>query len=780
MKEKNQKAPTDLLKRIVSELERAKKPAGFCTQGSFDFDGVQISIKGVGRLRPPFRVADARILSQVAVQAPYGKKTETLVDTNVRDTLEIRADIVTYSEQLHEEMKGVLANIATQLHLDHDRLECELYKLLIYTKGGFFLPHRDSEKKPGMVATLIVVLPSKFNGGDLLVQHDGRFSRFAFDAARSQTKAEYVAFFADCQHEVKKVTSGIRLCLAYNLMLKPKSKSVETKGNKKSDARLRQAIEGWIAKRAEKPMVFALEHLYTSDGLVPSLLKGADSQLFAELVSVAEDVQCKLHFGQVSRHLCQYADDGSFQYGRRGRRRPSVDYSELNIGEVYDDEIVIDGWKDSHGKSIRLPSLACDEQQLISITPVEKWVPTEQDYEGYTGNAGNTLDRWYHKSAIALWPSSQQFNIIAQMGIKYAIEQFLKLVAKREKLKGEKRESTTAECIQLAGAILQRWPDRTYVDPSLDDKESLHAKFAEAVPTLENLELIGGFLRTVAQRDRHLTLIQFIQIALKVKGGDAIFPLLKDLLDYEQPPNEYGIVFHEGLAERDALWLCKLTQSKVFGKTTEVATLIDIAIYKTRALLVKLEKKDYRSRSGPLTSAWLQLIRACIHNGDEKRLQNLLGLSSEFPQSFDLRAVQVPAAIKLKAWSAKADAERSEAFVDWTEAIRKQLERDTEIKPQLPTDQARRAVTDCKCEYCDLLSQFLRDPQQSQIEIKAAERDRRHLEHILQSKRLDVTSKQVRMGNRYALQFTKTTDSYHRELKRYEADLKLITSLKAT
>ena len=59
--------------RAQAELERAKKPAGFCTQGSSDFDGVQISIDGVGPLRLPFRTADARKLSQVAVQANIEK-----------------------------------------------------------------------------------------------------------------------------------------------------------------------------------------------------------------------------------------------------------------------------------------------------------------------------------------------------------------------------------------------------------------------------------------------------------------------------------------------------------------------------------------------------------------------------------------------------------------------------------------------------------------------------------------------------------------------------------
>ena len=41
---------------------------------------------------------------------------------------------------------------------------------------------------------------------------------------------------------------------------------------------------------------------------------------------------------------------GDFGYGRRRYRSGPVDYDNLNIGESYNDEIVIDGWKDASGK----------------------------------------------------------------------------------------------------------------------------------------------------------------------------------------------------------------------------------------------------------------------------------------------------------------------------------------------------------------------------------------------------------------------------------------------
>ena len=167
-------AQNELLQQIVKELERAKSPSTFCTHGKIDFEGADVSIDGVGKIKLPMRTVDVKRLFPVAVQAPYGKRTETIVDTNVRDTLEIPATSVTYSAKFEEALRSTIKNVAKTLQLDQARLQCELYKMLVYTKGGFFLPHRDSEKKSGMVATMIVVLPSKFNGGELLVEHEGR------------------------------------------------------------------------------------------------------------------------------------------------------------------------------------------------------------------------------------------------------------------------------------------------------------------------------------------------------------------------------------------------------------------------------------------------------------------------------------------------------------------------------------------------------------------------------------------------------------------------------
>jgi predicted 2-oxoglutarate/Fe(II)-dependent dioxygenase YbiX len=85
----------------------------------------------------------------------------------------------------------------------------------VYRKGQFFLPHQDSEKDDAMIATLVVTLPSAHTGGELVVHHLGAATTYrGFD-----TRISLVAFYADCRHEVRPVTSGHRIALTYDLLL---------------------------------------------------------------------------------------------------------------------------------------------------------------------------------------------------------------------------------------------------------------------------------------------------------------------------------------------------------------------------------------------------------------------------------------------------------------------------------------------------------------------------------------------------------------------------------
>jgi len=95
----------------------------------------------------------------------------------------------------------------------------QLYKLLVYEPGGFFAPHRDTEKVDGMVATLVAALPVAGAGGKLVIRHRER--QAVVDLCTDEpSKLAFAAFYADCVHEIRPVTAGHRIVLVYHLVVR--------------------------------------------------------------------------------------------------------------------------------------------------------------------------------------------------------------------------------------------------------------------------------------------------------------------------------------------------------------------------------------------------------------------------------------------------------------------------------------------------------------------------------------------------------------------------------
>jgi predicted 2-oxoglutarate/Fe(II)-dependent dioxygenase YbiX len=67
--------------------------------------------------------------------------------------------------------------------------------------------------------SLVVELPSRHEGGALVVEHRGEKKVFR-GASRRASDLSLLAFYADCHHEVKPVDSGYRITLTYHLLFR--------------------------------------------------------------------------------------------------------------------------------------------------------------------------------------------------------------------------------------------------------------------------------------------------------------------------------------------------------------------------------------------------------------------------------------------------------------------------------------------------------------------------------------------------------------------------------
>ncbi|MGH3373001.1 MAG: 2OG-Fe(II) oxygenase [Nocardioidaceae bacterium] len=449
-------------KQLAELLDDSGRRGDFSTRIEMPAGALRIEVDGVGALPLPLRAPVTKKLIAQARQARFGRGEQTLSDTSVRDTWEITPDRVTLGgPDWVRTLSGVLDGVRTALGLPPTTvLRAEPHALLVYGKGQFFL-HQDSEKDDSMVGSLVVSLPSHHTGGELVVEHAGR--SVIYQASRE--RLTFAAFYADCLHEVKPVKSGYRITLTMNLLAERARPAGEDDGGPTAD--LAHCLTAHFTNPAEQRyaygrqeaappnrLVYLLDHEYTQRGLDWDRLKGADATRAALLCQAAAQAGCEavLALAEVKetwdavppydRYGYQYGDYDNDEHfddceddecegeclldpdGEPGsEHRRSGDFSHYELNDLIDDEITLGWWTRPYGTGGEQISLPVTYAEVCAPTPSASLRPYQSEYEGYMGNYGNTLDRWYRRAAVVLWPRQRSFAARAEAGSAGALHE---------------------------------------------------------------------------------------------------------------------------------------------------------------------------------------------------------------------------------------------------------------------------------------------------------------------------------------------------------------------
>ncbi len=793
-----------LVKRLVTGEAAAQREVSFSVGGTLPNVLPDLEIPGVWPIGWPLKMAIAKQIINACQPAPFGKGEQTLIDPKVRNSFELAPDQFEITNpQWGEALQAALGPIAIKLGLPAGRLEPQLYKLLIYKTGGFFLAHRDSEKTNRMVGSMIVALPSQFNGGILTVRHQGENASYGFMEAATQKSASYAAFYADCEHEVSKVSSGYRLCLAYNLVLtpEPRKKPIPAPADSSKAGLLADAITQWVEKKPAEPLIFALDHHYTEHGLNPDLLKGADRARAELVMSAADKAGCRVMLCQVERHVTYSAYDENEQdrygYGSRSRSRRGsrYDYDEEEeedndkgddtpgsyvIQEVIDEYLTGENWVDATGKPLNIPSIGFDGDSIVSSIPLDDWKPTREEYEGYTGNAGNTLDRWYHRSVMCLWHQDQHYEVLANECHSFAIEQLDEMLqapkqkASRQKAASakpaprKKRSDTSApECLALAQAIIRHWPKTSsyHYQPEHSSNKPRNV-FASQLAAIDDPDLARQLFRLAATHDPYLILDRLVVGMCRKHGCEAFAAELTALFETEP----------QRLLVRNVDWLEKLALAQLDDPVG-------------RELIPRLARLAVDQFCQPLPDrhygadptfalltlpGLLQILRSV---GDDTQLQRIVDLVRANPKRFPLETIQVPVLkTAITAWR-KHDLAPPALVQLWLLAVQQELQAATSQEPQPPSDWARPNDIECKCKFCQELKTILCDPTAKVGRIRAAVNSRSHVLESVRKHKSDVTDSLEKIGSPHVLVLTKTDGSFQRRLKRYHDEQALLKTV---
>ena len=372
---------------IEKLLQSVDRPGDFCSHGRLFAPMPRLEVKGAGLLSFPVPEAQIRALIAAAERAPYGRGRETLLDTSVRDCWQIDAGRLRLGGAAWAEtFARVLGSAAAGLGCPPDRLDAQLYKLLIYEPGGFFAAHRDTEKADGMIATLSISLPSAGAGGGLVVRHGNRESTIDMDAGEPSELA-FAAFYADCTHEVRPVTEGHRLSLVFNLCLRagdtdtPRAAPDHTA---RVDLLAKRLVEWGRAPGATDKLVWLLEHEYSEAGLSFGALKNTDAALARVVALAAGRAECELHAAIV--HIEEY---GAAAYGGYDWDPDGMDVDDdVELEEVEDSRQWLDGWVDPAGGQPPFGEIELLPEELLPRAALDDVPPDEQRVHEASGNEG--------------------------------------------------------------------------------------------------------------------------------------------------------------------------------------------------------------------------------------------------------------------------------------------------------------------------------------------------------------------------------------------------------
>ena len=334
------------IKKIISNVNAS----GECSVGGEAVElptTLGLHVKKIGHLSLPLCKQQAESLIKVCKQAPYGLKYDTVYDKSVRDSYQLDpSEIEIQNKAWNENLDKLAEKVAKDLGCS-GKVKANLYKMLLYEKGGHFNKHRDTEKEKGMFGTLIIQLPSIYTGGELTVYGYGE-SKTSFDFGQSTGKAEYsihyAAHYADLEHEVAEVKSGHRLVLIYNLSWADGNGTCLN--NELLAERMKESLS--VLNESPLPIAMILDHRYTEQALKTNglkALKGIDNDRYNLLKRASDKLPLnkQSNFYLINAIMFINAEDtlagcDGYRCGERPSSDDDSDYQGRRYGYFDDDE----------------------------------------------------------------------------------------------------------------------------------------------------------------------------------------------------------------------------------------------------------------------------------------------------------------------------------------------------------------------------------------------------------------------------------------------------------
>ena len=719
-----------LKENILACLQDLKGSGKFVSirTGDFVFPGVEV--KGLGEIAFPVNKLQAKALIEVAHKAPFGKSSQTIIDENVRSGWEIDADNLQFNNPNWKKFLGkAVKNVQKDLGLEDYTVHAEPYKLLIYEKGDFFLPHRDSEKAKGMFGTLIIGLPSQFTGGELHIRFENKEEIADFSDANTRHSLQYTAFYADCEHEVKPLASGYRVCLVYNLIQRDHAAQIDSPSIQHQVNRLVDIFKNDQSQRKDQPYIILLGHQYTPENFSENTLKLNDRVRANALLQAARELGYYSNLCLVTSYI-----EGAPEYdGYYGSKMDEV----MEMGEIFEEDMSIKKWLVNETPALN--RIHFSEEDLITSFPLNEGEPIARENTGYMGNYGPDIMYWYHYGAVVLWSPETNTKLLPLQNTETQLK-WIEYYTKTDKI-------STKE-IDVVKII---------VTDELNDRYAKKGNFNAVVDWLINQDDRTFFVKIPRER------LQFFFDKIDADYWVKTFRFL--------PITTTEKIFVKLTEETTKPVLEKLvTLLKTMDQEKDLQPVTDEQIrllpQRFTGYYAKTSKGiNRRSLSDLLVLSETQMVT-------EEWAKTIVG---SITKNLNRDYVHHILAKELLATKTNSDLKDRLRI-----SCQNYLDQRVADKPQPPANWSR-PVPDTKTDrkQWDILSDFLESPDEHVFDYSIRKDERVQMENAIRNVTIDLKTETIRKGSPHTLRITKTQAAYNRARKKWLQDVELLKRLKA-
>ncbi len=757
---------------IEDILRSVDRSGDYFAQGRIDALPPRMHVGEVGRVAFPILDFQIRSLVEVAEQAPYGRGSETLVDTAVRDCWQIdAAELELGGPRWGRTLGSILKRVAEGLGLPKGRVDLEPYKLLIYEPGGFFADHRDTEKADRMVATLVVSLPVDGEGGELVIRHQDRETTIDL-CVDEPGELAFAAFYADCLHHTRPVRRGHRASLVYNVIVKPGKSGVRATAPDTAlhAQKLARILSGLGQDRkAPRKIVWMLEHEYSEAGLCLEALKGLDASTTKALAGGAEAADCDiflaiLRIQEYGTPDCDYGWD----YGEKYIEDPSA-----SMREVHDGSYTLCNWVAiGRNPTSDLPELPLEDGETLPRGYLDNAEPDKQHIEEATGNGGASLERSYRRAAVVIWPRANSVEVLANGDIGAAV----RYVSRELSASGEEPGAGEARSL-LLGQLLDAWPTASpgyYPDQFMQRRGNSVGEALGLLLSVKDRALASRFVENVVPRQFHGELNEQIVSLMETLDASGLAPVLSQIVQVNAK-RQLGAVL-------DLLSRLADSRHAESGESWQrlVRARAESALRAVPEILLPPDAATGRYRYGSARALNAREVRdillACRRFDLDWQAAEVAQRIVECPDLVDPYRTLPEAIAGISARSDSASATASMTRL-WGASATNLLERSARLPPGRE-DKSIEAPARREDQEHRQLAAFCRDPSATVIRFQAAEATRSRIEGTIRSEKLDVRCTTERRGRPYTLVCTKdSAKGYAKRIDRYRADIRAMARL---